>query len=67
MRLDVAVFPGDILVGDDDGVMFIPARIVRMRLADECLQMGLGLRNFVIGKSIKMATDLLFGTLSLVG
>lgn len=37
---DVAVFPGDILVGDDDGVMVIPARIAA-EVADECLQMTL--------------------------
>lgn len=37
---DVAVFPGDILVGDDDGVMVIPAHIAD-EVADECLQMNL--------------------------
>jgi regulator of RNase E activity RraA len=37
---DVAVFPGDILVGDDDGVMVIPASIAD-EVADECLQMTL--------------------------
>ncbi len=37
---DVAVFPGDMLVGDDDGVMVIPANIVD-EVADECLQMTL--------------------------
>lgn len=37
---DVAVFPGDILVGDDDGVMVIPAAIAD-EVADECLQMTL--------------------------
>lgn len=37
---DVAVFPGDILVGDDDGVMVIPAGIAD-EVADECLQMTL--------------------------
>lgn len=35
---DVAVFPRDILVGDDDGVMVIPAGIAA-EVADECLQM----------------------------
>ncbi|MET7027956.1 ribonuclease activity regulator RraA [Sediminicola luteus] len=37
---DVAVFPGDILVGDKDGVMVIPAKIAD-EVADECLQMTL--------------------------
>ncbi|WP_273276977.1 ribonuclease activity regulator RraA [Maribacter polysiphoniae] len=37
---DVAVFPGDILVGDDDGVMVIPAHIAD-EVADECVQMTL--------------------------
>ncbi len=52
---DVAVFPGDILVGDDDGVMVIPAKIAA-EVADECLQMTL-FEEFVMqevknGKSI---------------
>ena len=37
---DVAVFPGDILLGDDDGVMVIPAKMVE-EVADECVQMTL--------------------------
>lgn len=37
---DVAVFPGDILVGDDDGVMVIPAQIAH-EVAEECIQMTL--------------------------
>lgn len=37
---DVAVFPGDFIVGDDDGVMVIPAHIVN-EVAEECLQMTL--------------------------
>ncbi len=35
---DVAVFPGDCIIGDDDGVMVIPANIVD-EVADECLKM----------------------------
>jgi len=35
---DVAVFPGDVLVGDRDGVMVIPAHLVE-ELADECTAM----------------------------
>ena len=37
---DVAVFPGDVIVGDDDGVMVIPASIVD-DVADECQNMTL--------------------------
>jgi regulator of RNase E activity RraA len=52
---DVAVFPGDMLVGDDDGIIVIPANIVN-EVADECLQMTL-FEEFVMsevqkGKSI---------------
>ena len=43
---DVAVFPGDILVGDDDGVMVIPADIAD-EVTEECLQMTL-FENFVM-------------------
>lgn len=35
---DVAVFPGDVVVGDDDGVMIIPFEIVD-EVADECVEM----------------------------
>ncbi|MCM4151453.1 ribonuclease activity regulator RraA [Arenibacter sp. N53] len=45
---DVAVFPGDILVGDDDGVMVIPASIAD-EVANECLQMTL-FEEFVMEK-----------------
>jgi len=37
---DVAVFPGDVIVGDNDGVMVIPLNIVN-ELADECIEMTL--------------------------
>lgn len=52
---DVAVFPGDVIVGDDDGVMVIPAEIVD-DVAEECTQMTL-FEDFVLeqvnnGKSI---------------
>lgn len=35
---NVAVFPGDYIVGDDDGVMVIPKAMVK-EVVDECLQM----------------------------
>ncbi|WP_405383075.1 ribonuclease activity regulator RraA [Maribacter sp. LLG6340-A2] len=37
---DVAVFPGDVLLGDDDGVMVIPAHLVD-EVAEECTEMTL--------------------------
>ena len=45
---DVAVFPGDVLLGDDDGVMVIPANIVD-DVAEECTQMTL-FEEFVMEK-----------------
>lgn len=52
---DVAVFPGDIIVGDNDGVMVIPRNIVD-DVVEECINMTL-FEDFVIeevnkGKSI---------------
>ena len=37
---DVAVFPGDVMVGDDDGVMVIPAHLVE-EVTEEALRMTL--------------------------
>ena len=37
---DVAVFPGDVLLGDDDGIMVIPAHFVD-EVAEECANMTL--------------------------
>jgi regulator of RNase E activity RraA len=53
---DVAIFPGDIIVGDDDGVIVIPSNIVD-EIANECIEMTL-FEDFVLeqvknGKSIK--------------
>lgn len=45
---DVAVFPGDILVGDDDGIMVIPNNIIE-EVAEECTNMTL-YENFVLEK-----------------
>jgi regulator of RNase E activity RraA len=45
---DVAVFPGDMILGDDDGVMVIPANIAE-EVADECLKMTL-YEEFVMDK-----------------
>lgn len=45
---DVAVFPGDIVLGDDDGVMIIPAGIAE-EVVDEALGMEL-YEEFVIEK-----------------
>lgn len=53
---DVAIFPGDILIGDEDGVMVIPQEI-KDAVLEECLQMT-QFENFVLekvneGRSIK--------------
>jgi len=45
---DVAVFPGDVIVGDNDGVMVIP-RHMADDVADECIQMTL-FENYVLEK-----------------
>jgi regulator of RNase E activity RraA len=45
---DVAVFPGDILVGDDDGIMVIPQEIINV-VADECVEMTI-FEDFVLEK-----------------
>lgn len=37
---DVAVFPGDVIVGDDDGVMVIPAHLAD-EIAEEAINMTL--------------------------
>ncbi|PWH82176.1 ribonuclease activity regulator RraA [Algibacter marinivivus] len=45
---DVAVFPGDIIVGDSDGVLVIPAHLLD-EVVSECLEMTL-YEDFVIEK-----------------
>lgn len=45
---DVAVFPGDIIVGDHDGVMVIPVHIAE-EVAKECIEMTL-YEDFVLEK-----------------
>ncbi|WP_273566004.1 ribonuclease activity regulator RraA [Maribacter halichondriae] len=52
---DVAVFPGDIILGDDDGIMVIPAHLAD-EVADECTAMTLfeefAMEQVQTGKSI---------------
>ena len=45
---DVAVFPGDYIVGDDDGIMVIPKHLAE-EVAEECLKMT-EYENFVLQK-----------------
>lgn len=45
---DVAVFPGDYIVGDNDGVMVIPQHLAK-EVADECLKMT-SYEDFVLEK-----------------
>lgn len=48
---DVAVFPGDVIIGDDDGVMVIPAHLADA-VADESVSMTL-YENFVMENVLK--------------
>jgi len=50
---DAAVFPGDVLVGDADGVMVIPAHLAE-EIADECVGMEV-FEDFVLEEVIKGA------------
>ena len=45
---DVAIFPGDVIVGDNDGVMVIPSQIVA-DVTNECIEMT-NFENYVIEK-----------------
>jgi regulator of RNase E activity RraA len=51
---DVAVFPGDIIVGDNDGVMVIPSEIIN-EVTQECIEMTL-FEDFVLEQVNKGAT-----------
>jgi regulator of RNase E activity RraA len=51
---DVAVFPGDVILGDDDGVMVIPAHLAD-ELADEAIMMTL-YEDFVTEKVLEGRT-----------
>ncbi len=53
---DVAVFPGDVLVGDNDGVMVIPAHLAE-ELADECTAME-SYEDFVL-EQVKAGTPII--------
>ena len=48
---DVAVFPGDVVVGDQEGVVVIPAHLVD-EIADECSSME-SYENFVVEEVLK--------------
>jgi regulator of RNase E activity RraA len=48
---DVAVFPGDVIIGDDDGVMVIPAHLADS-VADEAVKMTL-FEEFVMEQVLK--------------
>lgn len=53
---DVAVFPGDVLVGDKDGVMVIPADLAE-ELAEECSEME-SYEDFVL-EQVKAGTPII--------
>lgn len=53
---DVAIFPGDVLVGDGDGVMVIPKHLAD-EVAEDCMDMTL-YENFVLEQVQKGASVL---------
>ena len=53
---DVAIFPGDVLVGDGDGVIVIPKHLAD-EVAEECMDMTL-YENFVLEQVQKGASVL---------